>query len=493
MRPAQSRSTFSIKSHTPIYERRQQRHCDSTQREGAQAKIRIVIKRILRRFGYPPDLKDAGVKKSYPKPSSAPTGRPSSSGLHAILQPSFLAGSKLCRFSNRSDVSLQPTPAGVITPPAHYHMKTSAYLGILALSIARIVAAENAVYDWIGSGPDTRISTPENWKGGEAPPVNSPNEVVLRFGGTPISSVITIDRPVRCYAVEITVELPLALHASGSGTLHIENSIVIGSGSRKLQPTHHISVPITADSGLVVVVAGPSAVAFSRPITIGNSNLILKPYPISSNPSILIATSVVGPAVNGSSGGAIHCNSDTAEAVAVLAPPPEGEMPPRLFVAGGVLRIFSLGSAPTSQRTVWIREGAPDVKSHLEQMQGNLFGPDATLRVTGEGIYSLASGQRETFSILRLNPVRKATLKVGAQSSLSFTNSPAEHDWPATGAAPFLSIHRNEEGIPNIRFGRGSDGLTADQQRAIEIWDPTSSLSSPAMLNADGYIAAREP
>jgi type I restriction enzyme R subunit len=35
---------------------------DWTQRESAQAKIRIVIKRILRRFGYPPDLQDAAVK-----------------------------------------------------------------------------------------------------------------------------------------------------------------------------------------------------------------------------------------------------------------------------------------------------------------------------------------------------------------------------------------------------------------------------------------------
>ncbi|MBC7365224.1 MAG: HsdR family type I site-specific deoxyribonuclease [Undibacterium sp.] len=36
---------------------------DWTLREGAQAKIRVVIKRILRRFGYPPDLQDAAVKE----------------------------------------------------------------------------------------------------------------------------------------------------------------------------------------------------------------------------------------------------------------------------------------------------------------------------------------------------------------------------------------------------------------------------------------------
>jgi type I restriction enzyme R subunit len=36
---------------------------DWTLREGAQAKIRIMIKRILRRFGYPPDLQDAAVKE----------------------------------------------------------------------------------------------------------------------------------------------------------------------------------------------------------------------------------------------------------------------------------------------------------------------------------------------------------------------------------------------------------------------------------------------
>ncbi len=36
---------------------------DWTLREGAQAKIRIVIKRILRHFGYPPDMQDAAVKE----------------------------------------------------------------------------------------------------------------------------------------------------------------------------------------------------------------------------------------------------------------------------------------------------------------------------------------------------------------------------------------------------------------------------------------------
>ena len=32
---------------------------DWTLREGAQAKIRVMVKRILNRFGYPPDLQDA--------------------------------------------------------------------------------------------------------------------------------------------------------------------------------------------------------------------------------------------------------------------------------------------------------------------------------------------------------------------------------------------------------------------------------------------------
>jgi hypothetical protein len=40
---------------------------DWTQREGAQAKIRVVIKRILRQFGYPPDLQDAAVKEVLPQ------------------------------------------------------------------------------------------------------------------------------------------------------------------------------------------------------------------------------------------------------------------------------------------------------------------------------------------------------------------------------------------------------------------------------------------
>jgi type I restriction enzyme R subunit len=36
---------------------------DWTLREGAQAKIRVLVKRILNRFGYPPDLQDAAVKE----------------------------------------------------------------------------------------------------------------------------------------------------------------------------------------------------------------------------------------------------------------------------------------------------------------------------------------------------------------------------------------------------------------------------------------------
>ena len=35
---------------------------DWTLREGAQAKIRVMVKRILNRFGYPPDLQDEAVK-----------------------------------------------------------------------------------------------------------------------------------------------------------------------------------------------------------------------------------------------------------------------------------------------------------------------------------------------------------------------------------------------------------------------------------------------
>ena len=35
---------------------------DWTLREGSQAKIRVMVKRILNRFGYPPDLQDEAVK-----------------------------------------------------------------------------------------------------------------------------------------------------------------------------------------------------------------------------------------------------------------------------------------------------------------------------------------------------------------------------------------------------------------------------------------------
>jgi type I restriction enzyme R subunit len=35
---------------------------DWTLREGAQAKIRVLVKRILNRFGYPPDMQEAAVK-----------------------------------------------------------------------------------------------------------------------------------------------------------------------------------------------------------------------------------------------------------------------------------------------------------------------------------------------------------------------------------------------------------------------------------------------
>ncbi|MCA9169450.1 MAG: DUF3387 domain-containing protein, partial [Planctomycetales bacterium] len=35
---------------------------DWTLRENARARIRVIVKRILKRFGYPPDLQDAAVK-----------------------------------------------------------------------------------------------------------------------------------------------------------------------------------------------------------------------------------------------------------------------------------------------------------------------------------------------------------------------------------------------------------------------------------------------
>ncbi len=35
---------------------------DWTQREPARAKMRVLVKRILRKYGYPPDLQDAAVQ-----------------------------------------------------------------------------------------------------------------------------------------------------------------------------------------------------------------------------------------------------------------------------------------------------------------------------------------------------------------------------------------------------------------------------------------------
>nr|MCU0711029.1 DUF3387 domain-containing protein [Pirellula sp.] len=35
---------------------------DWTLRENARARIRVIVKRILKKFGYPPDLQDAAVK-----------------------------------------------------------------------------------------------------------------------------------------------------------------------------------------------------------------------------------------------------------------------------------------------------------------------------------------------------------------------------------------------------------------------------------------------
>lgn len=35
---------------------------DWTLREGARAKIRVIVKRILNKYGYPPDLQEAAVK-----------------------------------------------------------------------------------------------------------------------------------------------------------------------------------------------------------------------------------------------------------------------------------------------------------------------------------------------------------------------------------------------------------------------------------------------
>ncbi len=35
---------------------------DWTLREGARARIRVMVKRILNRYGYPPDLQEEAVK-----------------------------------------------------------------------------------------------------------------------------------------------------------------------------------------------------------------------------------------------------------------------------------------------------------------------------------------------------------------------------------------------------------------------------------------------
>jgi type I restriction enzyme R subunit len=36
---------------------------DWTLRDGAQAKIRVMVKRILNKYGYPPDMQDAAVQE----------------------------------------------------------------------------------------------------------------------------------------------------------------------------------------------------------------------------------------------------------------------------------------------------------------------------------------------------------------------------------------------------------------------------------------------
>ena len=41
---------------------RQSVSIDWTLREGARAKIRVLVKRILNKYGYPPDLQDAAVQ-----------------------------------------------------------------------------------------------------------------------------------------------------------------------------------------------------------------------------------------------------------------------------------------------------------------------------------------------------------------------------------------------------------------------------------------------
>jgi len=40
---------------------------DWVHREAARARIRVLVKRILRKYGYPPDLQDAAVKTVLPQ------------------------------------------------------------------------------------------------------------------------------------------------------------------------------------------------------------------------------------------------------------------------------------------------------------------------------------------------------------------------------------------------------------------------------------------
>jgi uncharacterized protein YpuA (DUF1002 family) len=49
---------------------------DWTLRESARAKIRVMVKRILNKYGYPPDLQDEAVKTVLPLPvAEGPQGR----------------------------------------------------------------------------------------------------------------------------------------------------------------------------------------------------------------------------------------------------------------------------------------------------------------------------------------------------------------------------------------------------------------------------------
>ncbi|HEY8290282.1 MAG TPA: type I restriction enzyme endonuclease domain-containing protein, partial [Acetobacteraceae bacterium] len=53
---------LKVIAHELVVSLKQNVAVDWTQRESARARLRVLVKRILRKYGYPPDLQDAAVR-----------------------------------------------------------------------------------------------------------------------------------------------------------------------------------------------------------------------------------------------------------------------------------------------------------------------------------------------------------------------------------------------------------------------------------------------